>query len=194
MQEASVSQDSKILYLHADNVSTCRSRACIPQETSACMRVRAFTRELNDGRRRMELSKISNPTNPVGELPRQGDGGVHLSARISLREFISSLRARRIHNRDGNVYTIIYGRNAGGMRWEGPGYASRYHRIFSWCTNSTFRSDNWDTHKHKARVSHDGAHLDDSSALAEFRAFDAASEAKKPRRNYIIIYRESAVL
>jgi len=93
-----------------DNVSTCRSRSCIPRETYACVRacVRACVHECvharDDGRRRMELSRISNPTPPVGALPRQGGGsGEHLSAWISLREFISSIRARRIRNHDGNV-------------------------------------------------------------------------------------------
>lgn len=141
-----------------DNVSTCRSRACIPRETYACI-VCAWvrSRESSDtGRRRMELSKISNPTNPVGELPRQGGGsGVHLSAWISLREFISFFYMCETDTKsrwERIMYTVVCGSNAAGIRWESPNICTIYRKIirfFLWRTNSTFRSDDWDMREHK---------------------------------------------
>lgn len=77
-------------------------RACIPRD--ACARESYAVADVE----RMELSKISNPTNLVGELPGGGGGGGGNDARTPFgADFFASRRGIYFFfTRDGYVFAI----------------------------------------------------------------------------------------
>lgn len=102
--------------MYVDNVPVRRVRACVHSPRRVHARVtRRQTYE-------MELSKISNPTNLVGELPRQGDVALRAFRRGFLCGPDGNLflpHVRRICIRDRNAYApTVRAKNVRGMRRE----------------------------------------------------------------------------